>query len=216
MEKFGIGQSVRRKEDIRFLTGDGRFTDDLNLEGQAYAWFVRSPVAHARINDIDLAAAQSMPGVTAVFTGRDIAADPAIHPLPCLSKVVDRHGREMYRPPRPVLCGDRVRFVGDLVAMVVAETEQVAKGAAEALGIDYEDLACVVDAGAAVASDAAVVWPDCPGNVCVHWENSDPAEIAGIFETAPRVAEVSLVNNRLRPRRDSNLEALSFPTTARA
>jgi carbon-monoxide dehydrogenase large subunit len=197
MVKFGIGQSVRRKEDIRFLTGDGRFTDDLNLDGQTHAWFVRSPVAHARIADIELSAAQSIPGVIAIFTGRDITADPAISPLPCLSKVVDRQGREMYRPPRPALCGDRVRFVGDLVAMVVADTRQIAMDAAEALTIDYEDLDCVVDTGAAVASDAAVVWPDCPGNVCVHWENSDPAEIASIFETAPHVAEVSLVNNRL-------------------
>jgi carbon-monoxide dehydrogenase large subunit len=197
MGKFGIGQPVRRKEDIRFLTGDGRFTDDLNLDGQAYAWFVRSPLAHARISDVDPSAARSMTGVMAIFTGRDIEADPAIHSLPCLSTVVDRHGREMYRPTRPALCADRVRFVGDLVAMVVAETQEAAKDAAEAIRVDYEDLACVVEGGAAVAPGAPAVWPDCPGNVCVHWENGDPAAVAGILETAAHVAEISLVNNRL-------------------
>ena len=197
MTKFGIGQPVRRREDTRFLTGDGRFTDDLNLDGQAYAWFVRSPVAHARIADIDLSAARSVPGVMAIFTGRDIAADPAIHPLPCLSNVADRQGREMFRPPRPALCLDRVRFVGDLVAVVVADTRQAAQDAAEAVAVDYEDLACVTDGAAAVAPGAPSVWPDCPGNVCVHWENGDPAGVAGIFEAAAHVAEISLVNNRL-------------------
>lgn len=195
MEKFGIGQPVRRREDARFLTGDGRFTDDLNLDGQAYAWFVRSPLAHACIADIDLSAAQSIPGVIAIFTGRDIAADPAIHPLPCLSAVSDRHGREMYKPARPALCTDRVRFVGDLVAMVVAQTQEAARDAAEAVAVEYEDLACVVEAAA--APDAPPIWPDCPGNVCVHWENDDPAGVARVFETAAHVAEISLVNNRL-------------------
>ena len=197
MAKFGIGQPVRRREDTRFLTGDGRFTDDLNLDGQAYAWFVRSPLAHARIAEIDLSAAQSVPGVIAIFTGRDIEADPAIRPLPCLSRVADRHGREMFRPPRPALCSGRVRFVGDLVAMTVAETHDAAKDAAEAVAVEYEDLACVADAAAAVAPDSPAVWPDCPGNVCVHWENGDPAGVAGIFESAAHVAEISLVNNRL-------------------
>ena len=129
MGEFGIGRSVRRKEDFRFLTGGGRFTDDLNLDGQAYVYFLRSPHAHAEIALIDTAAAAAAPGVVAVFTGADTQAD-GLAPIPCLAEVAFKNGDKMFNPPRHALALDRVRFVGDLVAMVVAESHAEAMDAA--------------------------------------------------------------------------------------
>ena len=158
-----IGTSVRRKEDYRFLTGGGQYTDDITLVHQSYAIFVRSPHAHANINSINTAAAKAAPGVLGVFVGEDVAADK-INGLPCGWGITSTDGTPMKEPPHPILAQGKVRYVGDHVAMVVAETLEQAKNAAELVEVDYDVLSAVVrvtDAGKAAAlHDAA------PDNHC--------------------------------------------------
>ena len=149
----GIGARVKRKEDQRFLTGTGRYVDDLPLARATYAQFVRSPHAHAKIKSIDTTAAKAMPGVVAIFTGKDIA-DAKVGGLICGWVVKDKHGQPHKAPPHPVMALDTVRYVGDTVAMVVANSHDEAKDAAEAIKVDYEekpaniDLAKALDKGA--------------------------------------------------------------------
>src|ERR1700759_1544051 len=138
-----IGEAVRRKEDYRFLTGSGQYTDDINLANQRHAVFVRSPHAHARITRVDTAPAAAMPGVTRVFTGQDIVGK--MNGLPCGWLITSTDGSPMKEPPHPVLALDRVRYVGDHVAMVVADTPEQARNAAEAVQVEYEVLPAVVD-----------------------------------------------------------------------
>jgi carbon-monoxide dehydrogenase large subunit len=195
MGKFGTGQPVRRREDVRFLTGAGRYTDDVTLDGQALVWFVRSPLPHARITAIEADAARAMPGVIAVYTGKELDADPGVHPLPCGSETKNRQGEDLYKPARPVLALDTVRFIGELVAMVVAESAPAAHDAAEAIVVDYEDLPFVVDPARTIEPGAPQIWPE--GNISVQWENRDPAEVVPIFESAAHVAEIEVVNNRV-------------------
>jgi carbon-monoxide dehydrogenase large subunit len=131
-----IGQSLRRREDERFLTGRGQYTDDVVLPGQTYGYFLRSPHAHARIASIDTTAARAMPGVVAIFTGRDVA-DSKIGGLPCGWLIHSRDGSPMKEPPHPIIAADKVLHVGDQVALVVAETPLQAKDASEAIVVDY-------------------------------------------------------------------------------
>ena len=140
MPDTGIGASVRRTEDYRFLTGNGHYTDDINRAGQTYAYFLRSPHAHATIAKIDTAAAKTAPGVVAVFTGADMAAD-GIGGLPCGWLVKDKHGEPHKAPGHPVIALDTVRHVGDQVAVVIAETLAQARDAAELIEVTYEALA---------------------------------------------------------------------------
>src|ERR1700689_2437671 len=157
----GIGGAVRRKEDLRLVTGRGRYSDDLNFPGQAYAAMARSPHAHARIRSIDVTAARAMPGVLAVLTGADAAAD-GLTRIPHLAAagtppdivLHNRDGSPVPAAPHHVLPTDRVRFVGTAVAFVVAETIAMAKDAAEQVVVEYEPLPVVTDAKAAVAQDA--------------------------------------------------------------
>ena len=198
MARFGIGQAVRRKEDVRLLTGQGCYTDDINLEGQGYVYFLRSPHAHARIASIDTSAAVSAPGVIAILTGKDAMAD-GLPPIPCQAKVSTLDGKPMHAPPRHALAVDVVRHVGELVAMIVADTREMAADASELIDIDYIELPSIVSTANAMAPDAPRVWPEnpYPANVCVSWENTDPRPVARIFDQAPHVIEVDLVNNRL-------------------
>ncbi|MEE8226972.1 MAG: xanthine dehydrogenase family protein molybdopterin-binding subunit [Alphaproteobacteria bacterium] len=198
MERYGIGQPVRRKEDLRLLTGRGRFTDDLNLEGQVHAYILRSPYAHARINAIDTTKARAAPGVVAVFTGADIESD-SLGTIPCQVDIPQKNGEPMFRPPRHVLAVDRVRFVGDPVAMVVAGSHNEARDAAELIEVDYEELPAVVNPARAVEPDAPRLWPECHGNVCTDWENQESAAVDEIFAGADRIVAVDLVNNRVIP-----------------
>src|SRR5918994_1793779 len=145
MNERAIGASIRRKEDERFLTGAGRYTDDIVLPRQAYASILRSPHAHARITSIDVAPAQQMEGVLAVFTGADVAADK-LGGLPCGWQVTGSDGKPMAEPPHPLLVTDKVRYVGDSVAMVVAETPAIARTAAEAIVVAYDPLPAVTTA----------------------------------------------------------------------
>lgn len=197
MTKFGIGQSVRRTEDPRLLRGRGHYTDDINLPGQLHAVFVRSPLAHAELTRIEIETAAAMPGVVGIFSGADLDADGVGH-IPCQVRVEDRQGAPQYDPPRPVFPSDRTRFVGEALIMVVAETQAQANDAAEHVDIDFDELAPAVETGTALARETPVIWPDCPGGNCgLHWERGDKAAVGAIFDTAPHVAQINLVQNRL-------------------
>jgi carbon-monoxide dehydrogenase large subunit len=196
MGKGVIGASIRRKEDLRFLVGAGRYTDDISFPRQTFAHILRSPLM--RIRSMDVSAARAMPGVLAVFTGADIAA-AGLGGLPCGWGVTDRHGKPMAEPAHPLLVQDIVRHVGDNVALVVAETRAQARDAAEAIQIDYEPLPCVTTPVEALAEGAPLVHASAPGNLCYDWEVGDAAAVDRAFARAHRVARVDLVNNRLIP-----------------
>ncbi|HEX7390607.1 MAG TPA: xanthine dehydrogenase family protein molybdopterin-binding subunit [Acidiphilium sp.] len=196
--KGGIGDSVRRTEDRRFLSGHGRYTDDINRPGQTWVAFRRSDVAHGRIVSIDTSAAAAMPGVIAVFTGEDFARD-AVGGVPCGWQIHSKDGSPMIEPAHPVLAQGKVRYVGDAIAMVVAETKQQAKDAAEAVAIDIEALPAVADQRAATAPGAALVHDEAAGNVCFDWHLGDKDAVEAAFATAYKIAKLDLVNNRLIP-----------------
>jgi carbon-monoxide dehydrogenase large subunit len=198
MSDTGIGAAVRRKEDYRFLTGTGSYTDDINRPGQLYAHIVRSPHAHARIRSIDTAAAKAAAGVVAVYTGADMAND-GVGGLPCGWQVHSKDGKPMAEPPHPPLATERVRHVGDQVAVVVATSRDLAKDAAELIEVDYEELPAVITLDAATKPGAPLVWADAPGNLCYDWELGDRAATDQAFAKAHRVARLDLVNNRLIP-----------------
>src|ERR671916_949739 len=197
MTATGIGASVRRKEDRRFITGQGRYTDDLNRPGQAYAVFVRSPHAHATIRSIDATAAKAMPGVVAVLTGDDMAADK-IGGLICGWMIHSKDGSPMKAGPHPALAQGKVRYVGDHVAVVIAETLAQAKDAAEAIVVDYDVLPAVVDT--AEATKASVQVHDVsPDNTVFNWHLGNKDETEAAFARAKHVTKIDLVNNRLVP-----------------
>ncbi len=197
MTATGIGAPVRRKEDQRFVTGTGRYVDDLNRPGQAYAYFLRSPHAHAAIRRIDKAAALASPGVLAVLTGEDLAADK-IGNLICGWMIHSKDGTPMKAGPHPALAQGKVRYVGDHVAVVIAETLLQAKDAAEAIVVDYEVLPAVVDPAEAQKSQAQVheVAPD---NTVFRWHLGDKAAVDQAFARAKHITKLSLTNNRLVP-----------------
>jgi carbon-monoxide dehydrogenase large subunit len=196
MTKFGMGQPVRRVEDVRLLTGAGRYTDDVNFPDQAHAYFVRSPHAHARIRRIDVAAARKSVSVLGVFTGADLAA-AGLKPLPCYGAIPNRDGSPMTVPPRPAIQTDMVRYVGDTVALVVAETLAAARDAAELIEIDYEPIASVVGTGAALDPAVPQIWPHAKNNVALDWALGDEAATKAAFAKAARVVQLQLSNNRI-------------------
>lgn len=198
MPEGAIGVSVQRKEDDRFLRGHGRYTDDITLPQQSYAVVLRAPLAHAGIRSIDTADAKAMPGVLAVFTGEDVAAD-GLGGLPCGWQVTGKEGQVMQEPPHPLLVTDKVRHVGDNVALVVAESLAEAKDAAEAIVVDYDPLPAVSAASAALAADAPKVHDDLDSNLCYDWEIGDAAAVEQAFADAHKVARVELVNSRVVP-----------------
>jgi len=192
----GIGASTKRREDVRFLTGKGKYTDDINVHGQAYVHFLRSDVAHGKLNGVDTSAAEGMPGVIRIFTGKDFEG---IGGLPCGWQVTDRHGEVMQEPPHPVLAQGKVRHVGDPIAAVVAETPDQARDAAEAIMPDIEDLPAVIDMKEAVKDGAPKVHDDLTSNLCYDWgfveDNRDAVDEA--IKNAHHVTTLELVNNRL-------------------
>ncbi len=194
----GIGASVRRKEDARFLNGRGHYTDDINRPGQLFAYMKRSDRPHAKINGIDTSAAAKAPGVAAVFTGADMAAE-SIGGLPCGWQIHSKDGSPMAEPPHPVIAVGKVRHVGDPVAVVIAETRQQAKDAAELLSIDYTDLPGVATMADALAPGAASEHDDVPSNICYDWHIGDKAVVDGVFAGAHKVVRLELTNNRLIP-----------------
>ena len=198
MGENGIGAPVQRKEDDRFLTGRARYTDDINRQDQAYAVIVRSPVAHARIASINTTTAVAAPGVLAVLTGNDMAAD-GVGGLPCGWLITNKDGSSMVEPPHPPLPADRVRYVGDQVAVVVAESREQAGAAASLVEVDYEELPAVASLRDALKPDAPVVWDDASGNVCYDWEVGGREAVDAAFEGADHIVSLDVVNNRLVP-----------------
>ena len=196
MSETGIGASVRRKEDVRFITGAGNYIDDINQPGQTYAVFLRSPHARAKILGIDASGALDTPGVVAVFTGADLAAD-GIGDLPCGWLVKSRDGSDMIQPPHPPVAVERVNYVGEPYGIVVAETLQAARDGAEAVSTDFEDLPAVVDV--ATATEADQLHESVPNNRCYDWEFGDQAATEAAFAQAAHVTSLDIVNNRLIP-----------------
>jgi len=192
----GIGASSKRREDIRFLTGEGNYTDDINLHGQAYVFFLRSDIAHGTLNSVDTSAAEGMPGVVKIFTGADFEA---VGSIPCGWQVTDKHGEVMQEPRHPVLAHGKVRHVGEPIAAVVAESLAEARDAAEAIVLDITDLPAVIDMKEAVKDGAPKVHDDLTSNLCYDWgfveENKGAVDQA--FKDAAHVTTLELVNNRL-------------------
>jgi carbon-monoxide dehydrogenase large subunit len=186
------GQSLRRLEDARFLTGRGRFIEDIDFPGQAWMQVVRSPHAHAAIERIDTAAARAMPGVLGVFIATDLAD---LGPLPCTVPVASV--APMIMPPRFALIPDRARHVGDPVAFVVAETRTAARDAAELVALDWQVLPSVTDGPAALEPGAAQLWDQAPGNLSYRFQKGDQSAVRSAIAAASHVVELELINNRI-------------------
>jgi aerobic carbon-monoxide dehydrogenase large subunit len=195
-EYQGIGAPLRRVEDRRFLLGQGRFVADIDVPGALTCMLVRSPHAHARIRAIDVAVAAAAPGVVAVFTGADMAAD-GIAPMRPLWIVKSSDGKPMAQPPRYALARETVRFGGEPVVAVIAETQEQAADAAELVAIDYEPLTVITDMREAQAKGATRLHEAAPGNVCFRWARGDEAAMRAAFKTAPHKVGIDIVNNRL-------------------
>jgi len=194
----GIGASVRRKEDLRFLSGRGQYTDDINRPGQTHAYMLRSPHAHAAIRSIDLAAAKSMPGVLAIFTGADLAA-ANVGGIPCGWQIHNKDGSPMAEPMHPALAIGKVRHVGDQVAVVIAETRAQARDAAEAIVVDYDVLPAAATMAQALAAGAPQIHDAAPGNLCYDWHIGDRAVLDAAFAKAHKIVAFETTNNRLVP-----------------
>ena len=195
MTRFGIGQPLRRKEDRRLLTGAGRFVADMAPPGLAHAWFVRSDIAHGELRAVDCAAARAAPGVLAVWTAADLAG--ALGPLPVVARPRQSDGKAPVFPDQPLLAEDRVRFVGDTVAMVVAETEAAAQAAAELVRCDIAERPAVVDAAEALAAGVPQLWDGVPGNLCFTWEAGDAAAVRAAMAAAAHRVRLRAANPRV-------------------
>ncbi len=196
MPDGGIGASSKRREDVRFLTGKGNYTDDINIHGQAHVHFLRSDIAHGRIRRLDTSEAEKMPGVLRIFTAADFEG---VGGIPCGWQVTDRHGNPMQEPKHPVLAEGKVRYVGEMIAGVVAETPAQARDAAEAIVVDIEELPAVIDMKEAVKDGAPKVHDELESNLCYDWgfveENREAVDEA--IRNAHHVTTLELVNNRL-------------------
>jgi carbon-monoxide dehydrogenase large subunit len=197
MTGTGIGASIKRVEDQRFLTGNGNYTDDINRPGQSHAWILRSPHAHATINGIDTSKAEKADGVIAILTGADMAAD-GVGGLPCGWQIHNKDGSPMAEPAHPPLAVGKVRHVGDQVAIVIAETRDAARDAAELIEVDYGMLPAVVSMDAAL-DGGTLVHDDVPNNRCFDWELGEKDAVEAAFADATHVVSIDLVNNRLIP-----------------
>jgi carbon-monoxide dehydrogenase large subunit len=196
--RFGSGNSVRRVEDQSLLTGAGIFADDVSMPGQAYVCFLRSPYPHARLVTVDTGAATAMAGVVAIVTGADLVR-AGVKPLPLSADFRRGDGSPTASPPRHALAVDTVRFVGEAVAAVIAQTAAEARDAAEAIDVGYEALPMVADLDDAVAAGAPLVWPAATGNVAAEIQHGDAAAAAAAFDKAAHVVALDLVNQRVAP-----------------
>ena len=193
-----IGQSVKRKEDQRFITGGGSYTDDINAVNQTHAYFLRSPHAHARVRSINLSQAKAAPGVIDIFTGEDLAA-AKVGGLPCGWLITDVNGQPMKEPPHPLLAQGKVRHVGDQVAIVIAETLNQAKDAAALIEVDYETLPAIVNAADARKPGVATVHDEVTDNTCYVWSIGAQDVVDKAFAAAKHVTTLEFANNRLIP-----------------
>ncbi len=198
MGQFGVGQSIRRVEDARFLTGTGRYTDDISIAGQLYLYVLRATHAHAALTALDTAAAKAAPGVLAVLTAADLdALKVGAMPIEGIPRAAD--GSKPTPPLRPVLAKGRVRYVGEPIAAIVAETLAQAKDAAELIDVGYRDLPVYARAGEAAKAGATAIHPEAPGNVLLHWRTGDGAKTEAAFAKAHKIVAIDLINNRLSP-----------------
>jgi carbon-monoxide dehydrogenase large subunit len=219
----GIGAPVKRKEDQRFITGKGQYTDDINRPGQAWATFVRSPHAHANIRKIDASAALKAPGCIAVYTGEDIAKDK-VGNLICGWMIHSKDGSPMKAGAHPALAQGKVRYVGDHVAVVIGETLAQAKDAAELVSVDYDVLPAAVDVATAQNAGQPQIHAEAPNNTVYQWHLGDKAKVDAAFASAKHVTKIELTNNRLIPNAiepraaigeyDSGQESLTLYTTS--
>jgi carbon-monoxide dehydrogenase large subunit len=196
IEKFGVGQPVPRTEDPKLLRGEGRYTDDFNLPGQAYAVILRSPHAHGTLRGLDYAAALGLPGVLAIYDGGDFEA-AGYGPFKCLAPFPNRDGSPMVKPVRHAFARGRVRWVGDPIAIVVAETPALAREAAELVALDIEPLPSVAEAADAIAADAPLLYDEAAGNLALDYHSGDAEAVAAAFAKAAHVTRLDLVNNRI-------------------
>ena len=194
----GIGARVKRKEDKRYTTGSGKYTDDVRNENQAYAAFVRSPHAHANVTGIDASAAESMPGVVAVLNGAELTGD-GIGNIICGWAITSKDDTPMNMGAWSALATDKVRYVGDAVAVVIADSMEEARNAAEAVEVSYDELPAVVDTATAMADGAAQVHENAPNNMIFDWELGDEAATDAGIAAASHVTKIDLTNNRLSP-----------------
>src|SRR6266478_4592702 len=194
----GIGASVVRKEDCRVTTGKGRYVDDIKLQGMTHAHFIRSPHAHAKVKSIDSSAAMKMPGVVGILTGQQIV-DDKVGNLICGWAITSKDGTPMKMGAWPAMAPETVRFTGQAVAVVIAETKNQAKDAAEAVVVDYEVLPAAADISAAIKPGAPQLHPEAPGNVIYDWAIGDEAAVKDAFSKAANVVSLDLTNNRLVP-----------------
>ena len=196
--RFGSGQEVHRIEDKGLLIGAGRFSDDVSVRGQAHLCFLRSPHPHARIVSIDVSAARSMPGVVAILTGEDLVK-AGVKPLPLEPFFKQPDGSPTITPPRRAIAVEAVRFVGEAVAAVIAETAAQARDAVDAVEVEYDMLPAVTDAVRAVAKDAPLLWPGVPRNIVAELRHGDATAAAAGFAKAAHVVALDLTNQRLAP-----------------
>lgn len=201
MTRFGIGQAVTRREDQRLLTGTGQYVDDASLPDELHAVFVRSPHAHSRVTGIDVTAAKAMPGVVAVFTGQQLQAEgvgafPTVPPAGTLKRA---DGKDMESAPHYPLAAGEVRFVGEAVAVVIAQSRRLGEDAAEQVAVDYEPLPAVATIEDAMRPGAALVWQDAPGNIAAQTQFGQKDACDAAFARARHVARIDLLNQRLVP-----------------
>ena len=196
MVKFGIGQAVSRVEDPRLLMGRGTYTADVSLPNQAHGVVVRSPHAHAKFTNVDVASAATAPGVLLVLTVTDADTD-GLGDIPCRAALKNRDGTPRADTPRPVLARQRVRHVGDAVAFVVAESEQQARDAAELVDVDYQALPVATDTVGAAQPGAPQIWDHITGNLCFDWESGDRAAVEAAIAKAAHVTRLEITNNRV-------------------
>jgi len=198
MGNFGIGQSIRRIEDQKFLTGTGQYTDDISTPGQAHLYLLRSQYAHAELKSIDTAAASASPGILGVYTMSDLEAG-GFGNIPYEMVPPDQDGNEPTVPPHPILAKERVRYVGEPIAGVVAETLAQARDATELIEVEYGELSAVSTMPAAIMKDAPQIWAETPGNVLVHWAMGDKEKTDEVFSKAEKIVAIDLINNRISP-----------------
>lgn len=196
IQKFGVGQPVRRSEDPVLVRGEGRYSDDVSLPGQLYGVMVRSPIAHGTIKAIDTEEAKAMPGVVAIYTAGDLASR-GYGPIRCMLPLTNHDGSPMLRTERQALAADKVRYVGDPVAMVIAKSHRAAIDAAEAVRLDLEALPAVTETRAAIADGAPQLYDDVPNNVALDFGFGDKAAVDAEFKKAAHVTRLDLINNRV-------------------
>ena len=194
--QFGISQHVTRREDARLITGGGNYADDADMDGQAFAAFLRSPVGHADITGIDVSAAAAAPGVIAVYVGEDLKA-AGVGPIPNVTPFMNRDGSPMLKTQRPAIAVGRVRHVGEIIAVVVAESTALAQDAVDLIDLDVDTLPTVVDIRDAAAEGAVEIWNDIPGNMCLDFQIGDEARARAAIDNAVHVVKLTLSTNRL-------------------